>query len=222
MPTYARQVKPRILVGSVAVAVAATFAVTQPAEAEDRKITATVHHWSDGDTVVTNLGKIRLIGINAPDKKECGYRAATKLAKKLAPAGSTVTLTNPGSVSDTDDYGRLLRYVGASGVDIGLKQIKKGSQAKFDSTDGHEAHPRQKRYRKQDTKHPDYCGSADLASYAPVSDNDCPKKAPIKGNRGDEWIYHLPSNQYYSVTNPEECFASEDGAKKAGYRAALV
>jgi hypothetical protein len=24
------------------------------------------------------------------------------------------------------------------------------------------------------------------------------------------------------VTNPEECFASEDGAKKAGYRAALI
>ena len=55
-----------------------------------------------------------------------------------------------------------------------------------------------------------------------MSANACPKKAPIKGNRGDEWIYHLPSNQYYSQTNPEECFASEDGAKKAGYRAALV
>ena len=214
---------PRIVAASVALAVAASFVVAQPAQAEDRKVTATVHHWSDGDTVVTNLGKIRLIGINAPDKGECGYRAATRLAKKLAPAGSAIKISDPGSVSNTDDYGRFLRYVSASGVDVGLKQIKKGSQAKFDSTDGYEAHPKQARYRKQDTKHADYCGNADLASHAPVSGNACPSNAPIKGNRGDdEWIYHLPSNKYYSVTNPEECFASEDGAKEAGYRAALV
>ncbi len=212
---------------AAAYAVAVALGIAAPAGADSTRTTtttttATVVGWSDGDTVVTSLGKVRLIGIDAPDKKECGYRAATKLAKKLAPVGSVVTLGDPDSVGDTDDYGRLLRYVDASGVDIGLRQIKKGSQAKYDSTDGHDAHPKQKRYRKQDIKHRDYCGSGDLASYPPVSANACPAKAPIKGNRGDEWIYHLPSNQYYSVTNPEECFASEDGAKKAGYRAALV
>lgn len=204
----------------MAVLVATVGAV--PAAHADTTVTATVHHWSDGDTVVTDQGKIRLIGINAPDRKECGYKAAKLLAKKLAPKGSTITLTDPDSVSDTDEYGRLLRYVSVGSLDIGLKQIKKGSQAKYDGTDGHDEHPRQSRYRKQDIKHRDYCASGDLASYPPVSANACPKKAPIKGNRGDEWIYHLPSNQYYSVTNPEECFASEDGAKKAGYRAALV
>jgi micrococcal nuclease len=214
-------VRTRIAVAA-AYAVVASLVVVQPAEAEDTTAIATVHHWSDGDTVVTDLGKVRLIGINAPDRKECGYKAAKKLAKKLAPKGSTITLTDPDSVRDTDEYGRLLRYVNVGSLDIGLKQIRKGSQAKYDSTDGHDAHPRQKRYRKQDIKHRDYCASGDLASYAPVSANACPKKAPIKGNRGDEWIYHLPSNQYYKQTNPEECFASEDGAKKHGYRAALV
>jgi micrococcal nuclease len=219
-------VSPRILLGISLVAAVAAFGLRPTADAKDTTVTTTVtavvDHWSDGDTVVTDLGKVRLIGINAPDVGECGYGKATKLAEKIAPAGSAITLTDPDSVSDTDDYGRLLRYVSVDGVDVGLRQIKKGSQAKFDSTDGHDSHPKQKRYRKQDIKHRDYCAGGDLASYQPVSDNACPKKAPIKGNRGDEWIYHLPSNQYYSVTNPEECFATEDGAKKAGYRAALV
>jgi len=211
----------RIVLGTAAAVLVATLGAV-PAAYADTTVTATVIRWSDGDTVVTTEGKVRLIGINAPDRKACGFKAAKLLAKKLAPVGSTVTLADPDSVRDADDYGRLLRYVGADGVDVGLRQIKKGSQAKYDSTDGHDAHPKQKRYRRQDIKHRDYCASGDLASYPPVSSSACPKKAPIKGNRGDEWIYHLPSNQYYSVTNPEECFASEDGAKKAGYRAALV
>ena len=129
---------------------------------------------------------------------------------------------SPDAHDDTDDYGRLLRYVAVGGLDIGLRQIKKGSQAKYDSTDGHDKHSRQKQYRQQDIKHRDYCANHDLRSYRPISTNACPKKAPIKGNRSDDWIYHLPSNQYYKQTNPEDCFASEDGAKKAGYRAALI
>jgi endonuclease YncB( thermonuclease family) len=194
-----------------------------PAARADTVVTATVDHWSDGDTVVTELGAVRLIGVNAPDAGDCGYVDATRLAQSLAPAGSTVILTLPEGHDDTDDYARLLRYVDVGGVDVGLKQIRRGSQAKYDSTDGYDGHPRQKQYRRQDIKHRDYCANHDLRSYPPASATTCPTKAPIKGNRGDEWIYHLPKGDpFYEVTNPEECFASEDGAKKAGYRAALV
>jgi endonuclease YncB( thermonuclease family) len=204
---------------AAAAVLAASLAVVPPAQAD----TATVDHWSDGDTVVTTAGTtVRLVGINAPDKSACGYKPATRLAESLAPPGATITLTDPGTGDDKDDYGRLLRYVGVDGVDIGLRQIRAGSQAKYDSTDGYAAHPRQKQYRKQDIKHRDYCANHDLRSYAPVSTNACPKRAPIKGNRSDDWIYHLPANDYYRQTNPEQCFASEDGAKKAGYRAALI
>ena len=200
----------------------ASLAVVPSARA-DTVVTATVDHWADGDTVVTELGTVRLIGIDAPDVGECGYDNATRLAESLAPAGTTVTLTLPVEHDDTDDYDRLLRYVAVGTTDIGLRQIKKGSQAKFDATDGYDEHPRQKQYRKQDIKHRDYCANHDLRSYRPISTNVCPRKAPIKGNRSDEWIYHLPKgDQFYKVTNPEECFASEDGAKKAGYRAALI
>jgi endonuclease YncB( thermonuclease family) len=194
-----------------------------PSAGADTTVVATVDHWSDGDTVVTDLGRVRLIGVNAPDVHECGYAKATKLAEALAPTGATVTLTLPASHADTDAYGRLLRYVDVGGVDIGLQQIKKGSQAKYDSTDGYDKHPRQARYRRQDIRHRDYCANHDLRSYRPISTNRCPKKAPIKGNRGEEWIYHLPKGDpFYGRTKPEECFASADGAKKAGYRAALV
>ena len=193
----------------------------QPAQAGS--VTATVIKWIDGDTVETTEGRIRLIGVNAPERKTCGYGKAKKLAKRLAPHGSQVTLRNPSSVTDRDSYGRLLRYVGAGPKDVGMKLIKAGSQAKYDSTDGHDRHPKQKRYRKQDIKHRDYCANHDLKSYPPASSRACPKKARIKGNRGSGgWIYHLPGQQYYKVTGPEECFASDDGAKKHGYRAALT
>lgn len=206
----------------IAAAVLAASLAVVPSARADTVVAATVVHWSDGDTVVTDLGTVRLIGVNAPDVGACGYAKATKLAASFAPAGTTVVLALPDAHDDTDAYGRLLRYVAVGGADVGLRQIKKGSQAKYDSTDGYDRHPRQKHYRQQDIKHRDHCANHDLRSYHPVSSSTCPKKAPIKGNRGDERIYHLPSNRYYEQTNPEECFATEDGAKKAGYRAALV
>lgn len=52
--------------------------------------------------------------------------------------------------------------------------------------------------------------------YAPNGWN-CPSNAPIKGN-ADSMIYHVPGGQYYSRTNPEDCFASESAARNAGYR----
>lgn len=212
----------RLAALTAAAVVLGILTAVPPARA-DTSVTATVDHWSDGDTVVTELGPVRLIGINAPDVGACGYAAATRLAEGLAPAGTTVTLTLPDGHDATDSYGRLLRYVAVGTVDIGLRQVKRGSQAKYDSTDGYDAHPRQKQYRRQDIRHRDYCANHDLRSYHPASTHTCPRKAPIKGNRSDDWIYHLPhGDSSYKATNPEECFASEDGAKKAGYRAALV
>jgi hypothetical protein len=54
-------------------------------------------------------------------------------------------------------------------------------------------------------------------SYPPISEDDCPPNAPIKGNQSG--IYHVPGGAYYGVTDPEECFATEADARAAGYRA---
>lgn len=49
----------------------------------------------------------------------------------------------------------------------------------------------------------------------------CPDGYPIKGNvttYDGELIYHIPGGDFYNVTNPEECFATEADAIWAGYR----
>jgi hypothetical protein len=57
----------------------------------------------------------------------------------------------------------------------------------------------------------------DDTSYPPISEDDCPDYAPIKGNQSG--IYHVPGGAYYNDTNPEECFATEADAQAEGYRA---
>lgn len=59
----------------------------------------------------------------------------------------------------------------------------------------------------------------DGKSYAPVSTYDCPAKAPIKGNESS-MIYHVPASPWYSITTPEQCFATAAGAQAAGFRPA--
>lgn len=51
--------------------------------------------------------------------------------------------------------------------------------------------------------------------------NNCPSSHPIKGN-ANSMIYHVPSGSFYTRTNPEECFASEADARRAGYRRSKV
>lgn len=58
-------------------------------------------------------------------------------------------------------------------------------------------------------------------SVKPISVTDCPTTHPIKGNKGDTWIYHVPTASAYKATHPEECFATEAAAQAAGYRKAL-
>lgn len=76
---------------------------------------ATVTRIVDGDTIVVNISgkdkKIRFIGINTPEyttKVEYYGKEATEFTKKMLD-GKTIYLEK--DVSETDEYGRLLRYV---------------------------------------------------------------------------------------------------------------
>lgn len=53
------------------------------------------------------------------------------------------------------------------------------------------------------------------------SDGQCPASHPVKGNhsRTGDFIYHVPGSRFYDRTAPEVCFASEDEALAAGFRA---
>jgi endonuclease YncB( thermonuclease family) len=75
---------------------------------------ALVTHIVDGDTfdVALNGGteRVRIIGIDTPEVGQCYYQQAKDHLMSLI-AGKTVTLTK--DVSETDRFGRLLRYVTA-------------------------------------------------------------------------------------------------------------
>ena len=112
----------------------------------------------DGDTIETSAGTVRIIGIDTPERGECGNDQATAaLTSQLAP-GDPVTLELPTGQNDQDQYGRLIRYVTTSaGVDLGLLQLQAGNAvARYDSADGYPAHPRETDYH-----------AAQLATFGP-------------------------------------------------------
>lgn len=103
----------------------------------------------DGDTIETSAGTVRIIGIDTPERGECGHdRSAATIAGVLA-GGDAVTLEFPAGQNDQDRYGRLLRYVTTpGGVDLGMLQIEAGNAvARYDSLDGYPAHPHEAEYR---------------------------------------------------------------------------
>jgi micrococcal nuclease len=100
----------------------------------------------DGDTIdVGGLGRVRVIGIDTPERGECGFETASKRLAALV-LGERVVLVQAAG-DDVDRYGRLLRYVDVDGVDAGLALIEEGwAIARYDSRDGYGAHPREAGY----------------------------------------------------------------------------
>lgn len=109
----------------------------------------------DGDTVdVDGVGRIRVIGIDTPERGACGYESATQAMSVLV-LDKDVTLVR-GATDDEDRYGRMLRYVDVGSVDAGLSLIEDGwAIARYDSRDGYGAHPRQEQYVAADLAAPD-------------------------------------------------------------------
>ena len=82
----------------------------------------------DGDTIVVALRgargtKVRLIGIDTPERDECLSSAATERMRALV-AGKSVKLVR--DVSETDRYGRLLRYVYVGTRSINAAMVSEG------------------------------------------------------------------------------------------------
>lgn len=112
----------------------------------------TVKRVIDGDTLTLSDGTtIRLLGIDTPERGQCGYTQATANLSRLT-EGKTVTLTRGGR-TDRDRYSRLIRYVTAGRVDVGLEQIRAGlATARYDSRDGYGRHTREPEYVAADAK----------------------------------------------------------------------
>ena len=106
---------------------------------KNQKVTerAVVESVIDGDTLRVRIDgrrtKVRLLGINSPERRKRGYDAATRALKKLTPPNRTVTLTSDPTQPYTDQYGRLLRYVKRGSNDANQKQLVKGWARFYDA-----------------------------------------------------------------------------------------
>jgi len=108
----------------------------------------TLKYVVDGDTIETSAGTVRIIGIDAPERDECGYAEASALVSSLLSPGDATVLVLPEGENAEDQHGRMLRYVDtADGVDVALSLLTAGlAVARYDSTDGYPAHPRESGY----------------------------------------------------------------------------
>lgn len=103
---------------------------TSPTVTSISRDTVTVSRVLDGDTIELNTGqKIRYIGVDAPelhqiDKRSTCFGNEALEANKNLVEGKIVTLEK--DQSETDQYGRLLRYVYVENVMIGQKLISEG------------------------------------------------------------------------------------------------
>ncbi|MCX6703865.1 MAG: thermonuclease family protein [Candidatus Woesebacteria bacterium] len=96
----------------------------------------------DGDTIVIDTGwHVRYIGMNTPEMEtnECFATEASEMNKNLV-LGKTVKMER--DVSETDKYGRLLRYVYIGDIFVDDELVKEGF-AKIETV------PPDERYKNQ-------------------------------------------------------------------------
>lgn len=184
----------------------------------------------DGDTIEVEGGaKVRYIGIDTPETSDprtgvqCFGKEATKKNRELV-EGKRVRLEK--DVSETDKYGRLLRYIFVGDTFVNETLVKEGYafsspyppdikyQDIFDKAE--------KFARENDKGLWGSCGFiAGETSKTTAPETDC----VIKGNisSSGEKIYHTPGQRYYNQTvisesKGEQWFCTEGEAQAAGWR----
>ncbi|MEJ7569642.1 MAG: thermonuclease family protein [Gaiellaceae bacterium] len=119
----------RFIVATVAAAMI-VVAVASAATSGSFTYSGTVTYVVDGDTLDVRIGlkteRIRVIGIDTPERGGCYASSATEAAKRLAD-GQRVVLKGDPTQDTRDRYGRLLAYVWLPhGKDFGYQMIAGG------------------------------------------------------------------------------------------------
>ncbi len=114
-----------VVVG-VLVASSVTGYVLSP-DPGDAFVNARVVRVIDGDTIELASGeRVRYIGLDTPEMgelSECGAQAATDLNRRLVEGKRVKLLRGP---EDSDDFGRLLRYVFVDGIFVNAELVRTG------------------------------------------------------------------------------------------------
>jgi len=187
-----------------------------------------------GVSIDGEVRRLRLIGVDTPEahgQVECYGREASDRTKALAPPGTPVRLEK--DVSETDQYGRLLRYVYLpDGRMLNEVLVREGyaQVATFPPDVRYQDRflDAQRQAREEGAGLWGRCRdgaaapretSPTPATSAAAGHEPC-APGQIKGNR-NSGVYHAPGQRDYARTTANvECFDSEAEAQAAGYRKA--
>ncbi|HSN58681.1 MAG TPA: thermonuclease family protein [Clostridiaceae bacterium] len=184
----------------------------------------------DGDTVVLSDGsRVRFIGMDTPESTtttEFYGNEASDYAKGML-TGKTVYLEK--DVSETDRYGRLLRYVWLSiPNEISDSEIRSRMFNAILVLEGYaqsSTYPPDVKYQEYLTRYNSEARNAGKGLWNTDSSgtsysSEVAATGLIKGNINSEGerIYHVPGGKYYEKTVPEQWFNTEEEARAAGFR----
>ena len=188
----------------------------------------------DGDTIKIRGAKIRLHGIDAPERAQvckakeksyrCGTSATLALARRIV--GKSVYCDE----RDRDRYGRIVAVCHAGGEDLNAWLVSEGLALAYrrhstDYVDQEQAAQEAKRGLWRGEFVPPWQWRKGKRMAGEKAADAAPGTCRIKGNisRNGKRIYHLPSGRYYAATKinegkGERWFCSESEAKNAGWR----
>ena len=106
-------------------------------EAEDAGRQGLVTNVVDGDTLRARIGssteRVRLIGVDAPERGECYFTLSTALLRELA-LDTVVRIQGDSTQRERDRFGRLLAYIDLpDGVDAGEVLLERGAAVVFET-----------------------------------------------------------------------------------------
>jgi len=90
---------------------------------EDQTQKVLVERVIDGDTIVTEIGNVRLLGMNTPERGERGFLEAKEFLEDLI-LNKSVSLEYVGERQDK--YGRILAYVYFNGENVNVRLVEQG------------------------------------------------------------------------------------------------
>lgn len=92
---------------------------------QEYDVSGRCYHVVDGDTIdVEGVGRVRLVGINTPERDEPGYQNATDYVKSMV-LGKTVNL-DIDDAKHYDKYNRTLAVVYINNINLNKDLLKRG------------------------------------------------------------------------------------------------